>query len=719
MSKHSVFQLSILLFLPTLTALADDVPNPAITQSSPTAVDKLDDGLKTLQQAESFDALARLTKPKFVWRDRDMLWIIHDESGKVGFAMNRAYDLQVAHATPASFLLDGHNYLDKTEGPAFPYTRFVDPQPVIIARDPVRGVVYQVHWNSSPAEGSGHITQTRNIFLLCDGRHRWHLLGEGPVGSSACSGASEYIADSVQANVMWENDPSSPVKLAFTLLTRDDWGLEGGGLDTLDHPSLTICRTMVPAVADSRGLPNDILPEDIAPGAFQRQGPCYVIESKTEPLRDFLRRLAHRCSDVPIVADGNGRNIKTSQAASKALIALNPFLTAEVPAGAKIVLPEWFHAGEDNSYSPPHTPDFYAIHFADRENGWAETDFAILRTTDGGKTWKNIAPSGPIMDCGIAFATCNSVFRDSGTACIAYVKNESATVRFRRTTDGGEHWSGDDFTAPKVLDLVETNLTFPDENHGWLMLGPDHGMSSSPGKLYHTKDGGGTWREVASTDDHLPHSGAIFFRDVSMGWLVGADTTTGPVTLAITHDGGRTWKPQPLAPPAGLPPDEQVEPTALPIFFDVAKKNGILTARLYRHDDNDDSGPWTVIYVTHDDGQTWQSTRPLNAVDGIISFANTEVGWVWAANFSYSRSPKPVTGDLWTTGDGGTTWSKINTDTTLQDCLAHGQDIERLDFVDRDFGWAFLRNEDSHIRTLLQTTDGGKTWIDLNATELP
>ncbi len=266
MSRHWIFPLSILLLLPTMAALADDVPRPAITQPSVTAVDKLDNGLKIRQQAESFDALARLTNPKFVWRDRDMLWITHDESGKVEFTMNRAYDLQIARATPACFLLDAHNYWDKTEGPAFLYTRFVDPQPMIIARDPVRGVVYQVHWNSSPAEGSGSITQTRNIFLLCDGKHRWHLLGEGPVGSSGCSGASEYIADSVEADVTWKNDPSSPVKLTFTLLTKDDWGLEGGELDTPDHPSLTICRTMVPAIADSGGLADGISPEDICRG---------------------------------------------------------------------------------------------------------------------------------------------------------------------------------------------------------------------------------------------------------------------------------------------------------------------------------------------------------------------------------------------------------------------------------------------------------------------
>ncbi len=324
------------------------------------------------------------------------------------------------------------------------------------------------------------------------------------------------------------------------------------------------------------------------------------------------------------------------------------------------------------------------------------------------------------MDCGIAFATCNSVFRDSSTAWIAYVKNESATVHFRRTTDGGEHWSGDDFTAPRVSDLEESNLTFSDKNHGWLMLGPDHGMSSSPGTLFRTKDAGATWREVASTNDYLPHSGAIIFRDAFTGWLVGSDTTTGPVSLAMTHDGGRTWKLQPLTLPAGLPQDEQIEPTALPIFFDAAKKNAILTARLYRNGDSlYDSGPWTIIYGTQDGGQTWRPTTPFNVVNGVIAFANTKVGWVWASNFSYSWSPKSVTGNFWNTEDGGKTWSKINADAALQDCLAHGQDIERLDFADRDCGWAFLRNEDSRVRTLLQTTDGGKTWIDLNATELP
>jgi len=364
-------------------------------------------------------------------------------------------------------------------------------------------------------------------------------------------------------------------------------------------------------------------------------------------------------------------------------------------------------------------PEFVKIHFVDGENGWAQTLTTILRTSDGGKTWRKLAPAGGDSACGIAFRSSGAVFQDSETAWTAFVLDETAMVSFRRTTDGGTHWIGADFAPSRTTAMfVQSNLAFSDKQHGWLMLAPDHGMNSSPGILYRTKNGGKTWGEVASTNDRLPHGGAIFFRDASIGWLVGADTTTTANLLSVTRDGGATWKFQKLPLPPGLP-DGDLEPASLPIFFGVEKKDGILAADCSHNSDiAADDYAYTVIYCTHDDGQTWHPTTPVKMA-GVINFINVREGWIWASDPDDYRSGHPVKGTLCNTRDGGKTWSPIKSDAGLQKCLIQGNDIVQLDFIDREHGWAVVQGENSDARGLLQTSDGGKTWAALDASIQP
>jgi photosystem II stability/assembly factor-like uncharacterized protein len=68
---------------------------------------------------------------------------------------------------------------------------------------------------------------------------------------------------------------------------------------------------------------------------------------------------------------------------------------------------------------------------------------------------------------------------------------------------------------------------------------------------------------------------------------------------------------------------------------------------------------------------------------------------------------------------GGTPGLTIQHDSVLQDCLACGWNIVQLDFVDRDFGWAYLRSWDAQSGCLLQTTDGGRTWGILSSRVRP
>ena len=69
------------------------------------------------------------------------------------------------------------------------------------------------------------------------------LPSDGPIGESGALGVSEYRSQSVEADVARTDDGSSPVKLNFVLLSKDDWGMDD---DNPNHPISTIRQTYFP-----------------------------------------------------------------------------------------------------------------------------------------------------------------------------------------------------------------------------------------------------------------------------------------------------------------------------------------------------------------------------------------------------------------------------------------------------------------------------------------
>ena len=157
-------------------------------------------------------------------------------------------------------------------------------------------------------------------------------------------------------------------------------------------------------------------------------------------------------------------------------------------------------------------PDFTYIHMLDRNIGWAETSSAILRTTDGAKTWKELEPAdGVDIGTGVGWRNGDFALPDPHTAWIADVKQETSIVSLLHTVDGGKHWTHSTLTLSDTDDLLKSHISFPDASHGWLLLQPQDGMNSLHGYLYGTTDGGQTWNKVATTNDRLPRAGQSIF----------------------------------------------------------------------------------------------------------------------------------------------------------------------------------------------------------------
>ena len=83
----------------------------------------------------------------------------------------------------------------------------------------------------------------------------------------------------------------------------------------------------------------------MSPGPFKREGPYYLIASKSESLDSFVRRFCHL--DLSGVHSEAQKRIYV-ESAEASLQKTNPWLSTEVAEGQTIVLPEkMYRYGDD------------------------------------------------------------------------------------------------------------------------------------------------------------------------------------------------------------------------------------------------------------------------------------------------------------------------------------------------------------------------------------
>ncbi len=163
------------------------------------------------------------------------------------------------------------------------------------------------------------------------------------------------------------------------------------------------------------------------------------------------------------------------------------------------------------------------------------------------------------------------------------------------------------------------------------------------------------------------HKTGLTFVNASTGWA----TSNG---LFVTHDGGATWKQQPLPAQACC---------LLPTFF--TAHDGILPGG-------------SQLFVTHDGGTTWQSTSSLPASSSLVTFIDMQHGWVAVDNGTM----------LYRTSDGGAHWAKIT-----PAIAASITSVVQLNFVSTGVGWALGYTSEPPNTLLFRTTDGGQTWTQV------
>ena len=160
----------------------------------------------------------------------------------------------------------------------------------------------------------------------------------------------------------------------------------------------------------------------------------------------------------------------------------------------------------------------------------------MLTSLDGGATWTARdmgAVTGMVLDIH---------FLDAGTGFIAGASASDegrAHARILKTTDGGATWRAV-YDSPRAGDN-NWKLAFPSARVGYAtIMSYEAPAGEARGYVVKTEDGGEHWRPLVVTRDHgwIPYG--IAFLDERRGWVGGA--TGGYETL----DGGDTWHPAPM-----------------------------------------------------------------------------------------------------------------------------------------------------------------------------
>jgi len=340
----------------------------------------------------------------------------------------------------------------------------------------------------------------------------------------------------------------------------------------------------------------------------------------------------------------------------------------------------------------------------DRSTGWAEGFHGtvghtrILRTMDGGETWRDMSP-GALVNFG------RSAFFLDTLVAWAWSAESGETWS---TQDGGESWT------PTQQADSRFDVWFNDSQHGWRANAAYWGVSFLEigfDFLESTQNGGRTWQPT----NPPPGNGYAYlaFPEAQTAWALQTDTDHRdyegfahlevPWSLEVTTDGGRTWQSHSVP----VPPDARLRLwTETKFYLDLGLCDFVApvyaSSTIWKLALTCENHGW--MYTTANQGKTWAiSLLPEGSLIQGIQFLDPKVGWMLRWNQLGTSL-----GRLYLTTDGGETWT----------LLKHTEwAAAQFNFVDAGTGWAvastcteFTCNRFGADTVLVKTTDGGRTW---------
>ena len=215
-----------------------------------------------------------------------------------------------------------------------------------------------------------------------------------------------------------------------------------------------------------------------------------------------------------------------------------------------------------------------------------------------------------------------------------------------RTTDGGATWRADSIAGAASLFVVGLHAVDADTA---VALGThfDGGLAVA----WRTTDGGRTWTETMRRAGEGVFFDGLAFWDARRGIAFG-DPVGGRFMIALTDDGGRTWRD---APRDAIPPVREGEAA-------FAASGGALGVRAGGRAWIGTGGAGTArVFHTSDWGRTWSvadTPLPANRTSGIfgLAFADDRSGVAVCGDYAQPSADAP---NVMRTEDGGRTWTIV------------------------------------------------------------
>ena len=290
---------------------------------------------------------------------------------------------------------------------------------------------------------------------------------------------------------------------------------------------------------------------------------------------------------------------------------------------------------------------FYDVNFVDPQNGIVVgQEGTLLKTTDGGKSWRKISIELHLEDWQKALPHFFGLSRGADPNKIWVVGPVGTILRSR---DGGETWENITLPAPpeqfggRNWDLTLNGVYFADDNEGWIV--------GEFGKILHTTDGGDNWERQVNvlnlpkfTRPELSEEEALKRRVPELHledlYILGVsflDNDRGFVAaesgiLLETVDGGATWTNvssgsfNTLLSVTAVRRDGSSLTLASGVLGTVARKT--------------DSGGWTFLSQVQERVLTWIRSTSFDK----------------AGDFGVACGGK---GTILLTGDGGKNWTQV------------------------------------------------------------
>jgi photosystem II stability/assembly factor-like uncharacterized protein len=166
-----------------------------------------------------------------------------------------------------------------------------------------------------------------------------------------------------------------------------------------------------------------------------------------------------------------------------------------------------------------------------------DRQFYLLMTSDGGQHWTRVPPTRlpPATDNEGAFAASGTNIAVYGHSYAWIGLGAAARARVLRTSDGGRSWKVFETPVKSGQSSGIFSICFRDAKHGAIVGGDYQKEKEAVDNLAITSDGGRTWKLV---------KGLAGFRSV-VAYLPGTRTllAVGPAGGDYSIDDGHTWTP--------------------------------------------------------------------------------------------------------------------------------------------------------------------------------